>query len=122
MNRKILILIGIFLLAPFWMFSQEVIQKPDEDCDNMRYDYFSVTINPTYNSRTPYYLDITKIKRYSSNTIIHFRYKHENRYGNWVCADKSFYIRDIETKKVYDLIKTDNIPICPQHHYFQYTG
>ncbi len=80
--------------------------------------------NPTFSKRDVAYCDITKIEINSSNTIVHFKYKAPSKYtkGGWVCAGKDFFIRDFSSKKTYTLIKANNIPICPEKHYFQYQG
>jgi S1-C subfamily serine protease len=80
--------------------------------------------NPNVTRREVTYCDITKIEINSTNTIVHFKYKAPSTYvkGGWVCAGKDFFIRDSDTKKIYNLIKANNIPICPEKHNFDYQG
>ena len=67
---------------------------------------------------------IVKIDRTGTNTVIYFKYTAPEKYlnGGWVCAGKDFFMRDCETKLKYNLIKANNIPICPERHDFQYQG
>lgn len=80
--------------------------------------------NPNVTRKEVTYCDITKIEINSTNTIVHFKYKAPSTYvkGGWVCAGKDFFIRDSDTKKIYNLIKANNIPICPEKHNFDYQG
>lgn len=80
--------------------------------------------NPSFTSREVNYCDILKIEKNKSNTIIYFKYTAPSTYtnGGWVCAGKDFFIRDINTRTKYKLIKANNIPICPNKHNFQYNG
>lgn len=78
--------------------------------------------NPSFISREVSYCDVLKIEKNKSNTIIYFKYTAPSKYtnGGWVCAGNDFFIRDINTRTKYKLIKANNIPICPNKHNFQY--
>lgn len=80
--------------------------------------------NPSFSSREVSYCDVLKIEKNNTNTIIYFKYTAPNKYtsGGWVCAGNNFFIRDINTRKKYKLIKANNIPICPSKHNFEYKG
>jgi S1-C subfamily serine protease len=79
-------------------------------------------INPSFTSREVNYCDVLKIEKNKSNTIIYFKYTAPSNYinGGWVCVGNNFFIRDINTRTTYKLIKANNIPICPNKHNFQY--
>jgi len=80
--------------------------------------------NPSFSRRDVSYCDIVMIEKSSSNTTVYFKYKAPKTYikGGWVCARKEFLIKDCQTKKIYKLVRANNIPICPDKHNFQYQG
>lgn len=85
---------------------------------------YSQIYNPTFSSRSVSYLDITKIDRLKSSTVVHFKYKAPDKYvsGGWICAGKDFFIRDFETRKKYKLLQMKKIPMCPNKYYFKDKG
>jgi len=80
--------------------------------------------NPLIERRDITYCEITKIERTSHNTTVHFKYTAPYQYtnGGWVCADRGFFIRDVNTMKDYKLLNAYNIPICPSKYNFSYKG
>lgn len=63
---------------------------------------------------------ITKIETNLYNTIVYFKYPADQitNSGGWVCAGPNFFIEDANTGKRFEMIKANNIPICPEKHEF----
>jgi len=80
--------------------------------------------NPLFIRRDVSYLDIVKIENEKTNTTIYFKYKAPKTYasGGWVCIKNTIFIRDKQTNKRYRLNHTNNIPLCPNKHRFDYQG
>ncbi|HOS84072.1 MAG TPA: trypsin-like peptidase domain-containing protein [Bacteroidales bacterium] len=79
---------------------------------------FGQIYKPTFSKRDVLGLDIIKIERNSSTTIIFYEYSNTDGIGAWICAGKDFYIKDCETGLKYKLIKANDIPICPEKFTF----
>lgn len=67
-------------------------------------------------------LEITQIERTTENTIINLKVTNKRDAGGWFCASKSIIIKNSEGNEQYDLIKSENIPTCPEKFEFSYVG
>ena len=67
-------------------------------------------------------LEIIQIERTAENTIVNLKVTNKRDAGGWFCASKSIIIKNSEGLEQYDLIKSENIPICPEKFEFSYVG
>jgi hypothetical protein len=67
-------------------------------------------------------LTIEKIEYKPDAINILLSVKNESEQGGWFCADKNIYMQDLLTHKKYKLIKSENIPVCPESHQFKKAG
>lgn len=67
-------------------------------------------------------LEITKIEITDIETIISLKVTNQLSSGGWFCANKNIYIKNTEGTEIYQLVKTENIPTCPDQFEFAYSG
>jgi hypothetical protein len=66
-------------------------------------------------------LSIEKIEFTTEYTIISLSVENQTKDG-WFCADNKIYLQNSIGKERYELIKSENIPICPDKHSFKQIG
>lgn len=84
-------------------------------------------INPEYNDSKYYrgFIKITSLEQTNTATILNFKYKdlfNGDTIGTSINILKSTYLEDNDTKKRYQLLKTENIPYSPEFHRFKKPG
>ena len=84
--------------------------------------YSQVYENPIAGKQSHPELEITKIEITDSETIISLKVTNKRNQGGWFCADENIYIKNSTGIEVYQLVKSENIPTCPDQHKFAYTG
>ncbi|HAF29809.1 MAG TPA: hypothetical protein DCG75_12255 [Bacteroidales bacterium] len=67
-------------------------------------------------------LEITKIEITNSETVISLKVTNKLSSGGWFCADKNIYIKNSKGVEIYQLVKSENIPTCPDQFEFAYSG
>ncbi|PLX10237.1 MAG: hypothetical protein C0597_17170 [Marinilabiliales bacterium] len=67
-------------------------------------------------------LEITQIEVRTNETIISLKVTNKRTEGGWFCADKNIYIKNSKGIENYELIKSENIPTCPDQFEFAYSG
>ncbi|MFC2096647.1 hypothetical protein ACFLQ3_03005 [Bacteroidota bacterium] len=67
-------------------------------------------------------LEITKIEITDSITIISLKVTNKRSQGGWFCADKNIIVKNTNGFETYELIKSENIPTCPDQFEFAYSG
>jgi len=67
-------------------------------------------------------LEITKIEINQTETVVSLKITNKLSNGGWFCADKNIYIKDTKGTKTLNLIKSENIPTCPDQFEFSYSG
>lgn len=77
---------------------------------------------PVWTVKSHENLDIEKIERENDVTIIHLIVMSEMDIGAWFCADKNIYLKSEENNFQTSIIKSVNIPTCPEKHNFKAKG
>ena len=67
-------------------------------------------------------LEITQIEVNKSETTISLKVTNKRTEGGWFCADKNIYIKNSKGTEMYELTKSENIPICPDQFEFAFSG
>jgi len=67
-------------------------------------------------------LKITKIEITDSSTIVSLQITNKLSSGGWFCADKNIYLKNTNGLEIYNLVNSENIPVCPEKHEFAYSG
>jgi tetratricopeptide (TPR) repeat protein len=67
-------------------------------------------------------LKITKIEITDNSTIVSLKVTNKLSSGGWFCADKNIYLKNTKGIEIYNLVNSENIPVCPEKHEFAYTG
>lgn len=67
-------------------------------------------------------LEITKVEITNSETVISLKVTNKLSSGGWFCADKNIYIKNSKGDEIYQLVKSENIPTCPDQFEFAYSG
>ena len=67
-------------------------------------------------------LKINTIEITNEYTIIHLSITNQLNTGGWFCADKNIYIKNSKGLEEYQLIRSENIPICPNKFEFTSKG
>ena len=78
--------------------------------------------NPIASKKSHPNLEITKLEITDTETIISLKVTNKISSGGWFCADKNIVIKNTKGSETYDLIKSENIPTCPDQFEFAYTG
>lgn len=67
-------------------------------------------------------LKITKIEITNAETVISLKVTNKLSSGGWFCADKNIYLKSSKSNTRYELLKSENIPTCPDKHEFALPG
>lgn len=67
-------------------------------------------------------LEITKVEINDQETIISLIITNKLSEGGWFCADQDIYIKNSKGPEIYELIKSENIPTCPETYDFSYAN
>lgn len=78
--------------------------------------------NPIASKKSHPELEITEIEINDSYTIISLIVTNKRTDGGWFCADNNIYIKNSKSTETYKLIKSENIPTCPDQFKFAYSG
>ena len=78
--------------------------------------------NPISGKQSHPELEITKIEITETSTIISLKVTNKRDKGGWFCADKNIYIKNSKGTEIYELISSENIPVCPNQHEFKKAG
>ena len=79
-------------------------------------------LNPNSGDKSHPTLEIAMIEKTNSYTIVTLEVKNKSSEGDWFCADKNIYLKNSIGKEKYKLIKSENIPICPNVYSFTFVG
>ncbi len=78
--------------------------------------------NPIAQKITHPELQIISIEISDSNTIITLKVTNKRNQGGWFCADEQIYLKNSKGTEMYELIRSENIPTCPEQFKFSYVG
>lgn len=78
--------------------------------------------NPISGKQSHPEMEITKIEITDINTIISLKVTNKRNKGGWFCADKNIYITNSKGTEIYELISSENIPVCPNQYEFKKAG
>lgn len=78
--------------------------------------------NPIAGKVTHPELKIVSIEITESNTIVSLTVTNKRDQGGWFCADEHIYLKNSKGSEVYELIRSENIPTCPEQFKFSYVG
>jgi hypothetical protein len=67
-------------------------------------------------------LTINSIDRTPDITVISLSIENQSLQGGWFCADKKIFLKNSIGNEKYPLIKSENIPVCPETHKFTSKG
>jgi len=67
-------------------------------------------------------LKIQQIEITGKETVVTLEITNKLSQGGWFCADKNIYIKNSKGPEIYELIKSENIPTCPDQFEFSYTN
>ena len=81
-----------------------------------------VFFNPIAGKQSHPELEITKINITETETIIFLKVTNKLNQGGWFCADENIYIKNSKGVEIYNLLKSENIPTCPDQFEFSYSG
>ncbi len=74
--------------------------------------------SPNNGSKSHETLKIDKIERSNESTIIYLSIQNKVN-GGYFCADKNISLKNSLGKETYQIIKSENIPVCPDTHQFK---
>jgi hypothetical protein len=94
--------ISVFILVFNSLVISQIIEKPN----------FSTATHP---------MTIERIELSYNQTIISLSIENQTEKG-YFCADKNIYLIDALTNKKYKLIKSKDIPVCPETYNFSMVG
>ncbi len=80
-----------------------------------------IFINPIAGKQSHPELEIIKINITDKETIIFLKVTNKLNQGGWFCANENIYIKNSKGTEIYKLIKSDNIPTCPNQFEFSYS-
>lgn len=78
--------------------------------------------NPIAGKQSHPELEIARIEITDTETIISLKITNKLSQGGWFCADENIYIKNSKGAEFYKLLKSENIPTCPEQFEFAYTG
>jgi len=78
--------------------------------------------NPVAAEQSHADLNIDKIEITNENTVIVLSITNQMQSGGWFCADDNIVLKNSKGNQVYKLIRSENIPICPQRYEFKRKG
>ncbi|MGE0088468.1 MAG: hypothetical protein AB7S50_03225 [Bacteroidales bacterium] len=78
--------------------------------------------NPVAAEQSHADLIIEKIEITPENTIVILSITNQMQSGGWFCADNNIILKESKGNKEYKLVRSENIPICPQKHEFKRKG
>lgn len=81
-----------------------------------------VFIRPNFSQKSHETLFIDRIEITSQYTIITLTVVNKRTEGGWFCADNNIYIKNSNGTQRYQLVKSENIPVCPEAHHFTRVG
>lgn len=89
--------------------------------------YSSVTFSQVYKNpiaakQSHPELEITKIQITDNETVVSLKVTNKLSTGGWFCADKNIYLKSSKGNTKYELLKSENIPTCPDKHEFALSG
>ena len=67
-------------------------------------------------------MTINKIEQKANTTVIELSITNKRTSGGNFCASKNIYIKDILTGKIYNLLYSKGIPVCPYSYKFENAG
>jgi len=97
---KIIIILTLILFA--YQLESQVIEKPN----------FSTATHP---------MKVENIEFSNNQTLVTLSIENQSETG-YFCANRNIYIIDAMSKNKYKLIKSMDIPVCPDNHYFKMVG
>ena len=78
--------------------------------------------NPIASKQSHPELKIERIEITENNTIISLKVTNKRDAGGWFCASRDINLKSSKGNESYPLIKTENIPACPDQHKFSSIG
>jgi len=78
--------------------------------------------NPIARKKSHTELKIKRIEITENNTIVSLKVTNKRDAGGWFCASRDIDLKSSKGDESYHLIKTENIPICPEQHKFSSVG
>lgn len=78
--------------------------------------------NPIAGKQSHPDLEIEKIEITEHYTIVSLTVTNKRDQGGWFCADEHIYLKNTKGEEVYELIRSENIPTCPEQFKFSYVG
>jgi len=78
--------------------------------------------NPVAAQQSHADLKIEKIEITNENTVITLSITNQLQTGGWFCADNNITLKNSKREQNFDLIRSENVPICPQKYEFKRKG
>jgi hypothetical protein len=78
--------------------------------------------NPVAAEQSHADLIIDKIEITHDNTIVTLNITNQMQPGGWFCADNNIILKNSKGTQEYKLVRSENIPICPQKYEFKRKG
>ena len=78
--------------------------------------------NPIAGKQSHPELEIIRIETNNNETVITLKVTNKMNSGGWFCADRNIILKSSKGIEKYELIRTENIPTCPDKFEFSYTG
>ncbi len=78
--------------------------------------------NPFFNSKSNSAIEISKIERTSTNTIIHFVYNNQYEKGGWFNINNEMKIKESYGSRSYRVIRAEGAKLSPDKTYCDYVG
>lgn len=78
--------------------------------------------NPIAGKQSHPDLQIEQIEITDINTIITLKVTNKRDQGGWFCADEHIYLKNSKGTEVYKLVRSENIPTCPEQFKFTTVG
>lgn len=81
-----------------------------------------VIVNPVVDFKSHSTLNIEKISKTDSTTVLFMNIKNERAKDGWFCVDKKVYLEVPGTNIKFDIIRSEGIENCPEMHKFTKIG